>query len=51
MTALFTLMPEAVGTIDADSKQAILAQLAERFASVYGLDLTLVLEQIGRAHV
>jgi hypothetical protein len=28
MTALFTLMPEAVGTIDADSKQSILDQLA-----------------------
>ena len=46
MTALFTLMPEAVGTIDADSKQAILEQLAQRFAGVYGLDPTLVLERI-----
>ncbi len=46
MTALFTLMPEAVGTIDADSKKAILEQLVERFAGVYGLDSTLVLERI-----
>lgn len=46
MTALFSLMPEAVGTIDADSKQAILEQLAQRFAGVYGLDPVLVLERI-----
>lgn len=46
MTALFTLMPEAVGTIDADSKQAILEQLAQRFAGVYGLDPVLVLDRI-----
>ncbi|MBN8483745.1 MAG: PTS sugar transporter subunit IIA [Sphingomonadales bacterium] len=46
MTALFSLMPEAVGTIDADSKQAILEQLAQRFAGVYGLDPVLVLERV-----
>jgi nitrogen PTS system EIIA component len=46
MTALFTLMPEAVGTIAADSKQAILEQLADRFARVYGLDQVMVLERI-----
>lgn len=46
MTALFTLLPEAVGIIAADSKQAILDQLADRFASVYGLDPVLVLERI-----
>ncbi|NOU02264.1 MAG: PTS transporter subunit EIIA [Novosphingobium sp.] len=46
MTALFNLQPEAVGTIDADSKQAILEQLAQRFAGVYGLDSALVLERI-----
>lgn len=46
MTALFTLTPEAVGTIDADSKQAILNQLAARFAAVYALDPVLVLERI-----
>lgn len=46
MTALFTLQPEAVATIAADSKQAILVQLAERFAGVYGLDSALVLERI-----
>ncbi len=38
MTALFTLLPEAVCTIRADSKPAILQQLAARFAGVYGLE-------------
>jgi PTS system nitrogen regulatory IIA component len=46
MSALFTLLPEAVGTIDASDKYAILRQLAERFASVYGLDPATVLERI-----
>ncbi len=46
MTALFQLQPEAVGTIQADSKQAILEQLAARFAGVYGLDPVIVLERI-----
>lgn len=46
MTALFNLLPEAVDTITADSKQAILEQLAARFAGVYGLDSVLVLERI-----
>lgn len=43
---LFTLLPEAVGTFGADSKQAILEQLAARFAAVYSLDPVLVLERI-----
>jgi len=46
MTALFNLLPEAVGTIHADSKQAVLQQLAQRFASAYGLDGAAVLERI-----
>lgn len=46
MTALFSLLPEAVDTIVAESKQAILEQLAARFAGVYGLDPVLVLERI-----
>lgn len=46
MTALFTLLPEAVGTIDAADKPAILQQLATRFAAVYGLDESLVRERI-----
>lgn len=46
MSALFTLLPEAVGTVSADSKQAILQQLADRFAGVYGLDRGTVLERI-----
>jgi len=46
MTALFTLMPEAVGTIVADSKAAIIEQLSGRFARIYALDETLVRERI-----
>jgi PTS system nitrogen regulatory IIA component len=46
MTALFTLLPESVGTIRADSKPAILEELAWRFAEVYDLDKTIVLERI-----
>ena len=46
MSALFTLVPEAVGTIQADDKQAILRQLADRFAAVYGLDVHTVAERI-----
>lgn len=46
MTALFNLLPEAVGTISASSKAAIIDQLALRFASVYGLDREKVLARI-----
>ncbi|MEY4160960.1 MAG: hypothetical protein RLZZ136_1581 [Pseudomonadota bacterium] len=46
MTALFSLLPEAVGTIAADSKQTILVQLSDRFAGVYGLDPVHVLDRI-----
>ena len=46
MTAQFTLLPEAVATVRAESKQAILDQLAERFAGVYGLDPAEVHERI-----
>ena len=46
MTGLFTLSPDAVATVSADSKQAILEQLAQRFASVYSLDPVTVLERI-----
>jgi PTS system nitrogen regulatory IIA component len=46
MSALFTLLPEAVGTIRADDKPAILRQLADRFAAVYGLDVHTVMERI-----
>lgn len=46
MNGLFTLYPEAVGTISADSKDAILRQLAETFAGVYGLDASSLLERI-----
>ena len=43
MTALFTLLPEAVATIRVDGKQAILLALAGRFAAVYQLDAATVL--------
>ena len=46
MNALFNLLPEAVGTIRADSKPVILSLLAQRFASVYQLDGAQVLERI-----
>jgi PTS system nitrogen regulatory IIA component len=46
MAVLFTLLPEAVGSIRADSKPAILDLLADRFASVYGLDRAGVLSRI-----
>jgi len=46
MTALFTLMPEAVGTISADSKPAIIEHLSGRFARVYALDEEQVRDRI-----
>lgn len=46
MTALFKLQPEAVGIVAVDSKQAVLEQLAARFAGVYQLESALVLERI-----
>jgi nitrogen PTS system EIIA component len=46
MTSLFTLLPEAVGTVRADSKPAILELLADRFAQVYALDAGEVLAKI-----
>jgi len=44
--ALFTLLPEAVATIRADSKAIILEELAARFALVYALDLPGVLASL-----
>jgi len=46
MASLFTLLPEAVGAIRADSKPAILGQLADRFATVYALDREDVLAKL-----
>jgi PTS system nitrogen regulatory IIA component len=43
MTALFTLLPEAVVTVKADSKPAVLELLAGQLALVYGLDRDIVL--------
>ncbi|WP_209349064.1 PTS sugar transporter subunit IIA [Pontixanthobacter sp. CEM42] len=40
------ILPEAVGTIGADSKEAILAALSQRFAEVYGVDSSIVLESL-----
>jgi len=46
MTALYTLLPEAVATVRADTKAAILERLAAHFAQVYALDGASVLERI-----
>jgi PTS system nitrogen regulatory IIA component len=46
MTGLFSLLPEAVATVRAESKASVLDLLATRFAEVYGLDREAV-----RAHV
>jgi len=46
MSALFTLLPDAVATVKVDSKSAVLDCLADRFAAVYGLDRAQVLERI-----
>lgn len=46
MTALFTLLPEAVATVRAETKGAILEALSARFARVYGLEQAAVLERI-----
>ncbi|HWU03724.1 MAG TPA: PTS sugar transporter subunit IIA [Novosphingobium sp.] len=46
MTALFTLLPEAVGTIKADTKAAVLEALSARFAQVYDLDPATVAERL-----
>jgi PTS system nitrogen regulatory IIA component len=43
MTALFTLLPEAVATIRAEGKQAIMRELATCFAAVYQLDGAIIL--------
>jgi PTS system nitrogen regulatory IIA component len=46
MSALFILMPEAVTTASAGDKAAILARLADLFASVYDLDRGMVLARV-----
>ncbi|MGF7154037.1 PTS sugar transporter subunit IIA [Novosphingobium gossypii] len=46
MSGLFTLLPEAVVTVDADSKDIILDRLAGQFATVYGLDQKAVLARV-----
>lgn len=46
MTALFTLVPEAVATVRLDSKTAILGAIAERFAAVYALEAETVLARV-----
>ena len=46
MTALFTLLSEAVATVRLDSKPAILEAIAARFAEVYQLDAAAVLAQM-----
>lgn len=46
MSGLFSLLPEAVITVDADSKDIILDRLAGQFAAVYGLDQKAVLARV-----
>ncbi|PNU01724.1 PTS sugar transporter subunit IIA [Novosphingobium guangzhouense] len=46
MSGLFSLSPEAVITLDADSKDIILDRLAGQFAKVYGLDHQAVLARV-----
>ncbi len=46
MNVDFKLSPEALALAQADSKPAILEQLAQRFALAYGLDAGLVLEAL-----
>ena len=46
MTSLFTIDPEAVRMVRADSKAQILDMLADSFAEVYGLDRDVLHERI-----
>jgi PTS system nitrogen regulatory IIA component len=46
MSQLFTLDPDAVATVRAGDKHAVLVALAERFATVYSLDRATVLDCI-----
>jgi len=46
MSGLFALLPEAVTTVDAESKDIILDRLAAQFAKVYGLDHQAVLARV-----
>ena len=46
MTTLYSLLPDAVASIRADSKPAILTALADCFSRVYDLDAVEVLERI-----
>lgn len=46
MNSQFNLLPDAVATTDAASKQAIIDQLADLFAKVYEVDRDLVLDRM-----
>lgn len=46
MDANFRILPDAVGIVEADSKQDILAAVSSRFAQVYGVDRISVLESL-----
>lgn len=46
MDCIYSLQPQAVATVHAETKQSILEQLAHRFAVVYGLDEAEVLDRI-----
>lgn len=47
MTAHFLLIPEAVATLGADTKQTILDEVAARLARAYALDCGVIRERIG----
>ena len=47
MTVLFSLLPDAVQTVHADTKAAILDRLSQCFADVYGLEAGTVLQRLG----
>lgn len=47
MAVQFTLIPEAVGTLRADTKREILDAVASRFAQAYRLDRGVVRDAIG----
>jgi len=46
MTSLFSIVPDAVATVQAETKQDIFELLAERFALAYELDASEVLERL-----
>jgi len=48
MSVHYTLLPDAVGTLRADTKEEIFDHLVARLASVYAIDATLVREALSQ---